>query len=223
MSVVRGSVGPASSASLSSVRRRVVMAVVLFLAVALAVCLWGGYTQGWAWTGVGDQETLWHWMNLLAVPIAFATLPLVLRSHARMRTERKVLLSVLLIAFVAFVIAGYAVPLEWTGFTGNTLWDWLTLLLLPAAIISVRFLREEQQLGPPHYAVGGVLVVAFLVVVYYGYAAPWDWTGFTGNTLLDWLQLLIVPIVFPTLVVPAVAAWFTATRERREAEAAREG
>ncbi len=196
------------------------MAVVLVLAVALAVCLWGGFTQHWHWTGVGRHQTLWHWMNLLAVPIAFATLPLVLRSHGRMRTERKVLLALLLIAFVAFVTVGYVVPLAWTGFTGNTLWDWLTLLLLPAAIISVRFLHEERQFGPPHYAVGGVIIVAFLVVVYYGYAAPWEWTGFTGNTLLDWLQLLIVPLVFPTLVVPAVAAWFAATRHGRESEAA---
>ena len=64
------------------------MAVVLVLAVALAVCLWGGFTQHWHWTGVGRHQTLWHWMNLLAVPIAFATLPLVLRSHGRMRTVR---------------------------------------------------------------------------------------------------------------------------------------
>lgn len=196
-------------------RRRVIATVVVVLAVVLAIALWGGYARGWDWTGVKDQETLWHWMQLLMVPIAFATLPLVLRQHAKMRTERKALLAVLLVAFITFVIIGYAVPLDWTGFTGNALWDWLTLLLLPAAIISVRFIHEERQLGTPHYIAAAVIVGAFIVIVILGYALPWDWTGFEGNTLLDWIQLLFVPLIFPTLVVPAVAAWFTASRRER--------
>jgi hypothetical protein len=29
------------------------------------------------------------------------------------------------------VILGYAVPWGWTGFRGNTLWDWFNLVFLP--------------------------------------------------------------------------------------------
>ena len=37
-------------------------------------------------------------------------------------------------AFAAVVLAGYVVPLAWTGFPGNTLWDWLQLVLLPLVV-----------------------------------------------------------------------------------------
>ena len=32
------------------------------------------------------------------------------------------------------VAAGYLVPWAWTGFTGNTAWDWIKLLLLPVLL-----------------------------------------------------------------------------------------
>ena len=51
--------------------------------------IWGGYAKGWAWTGVTDKDTLWHWMQILMVPIAFACLPVVLRKHNVMRRSRK--------------------------------------------------------------------------------------------------------------------------------------
>jgi hypothetical protein len=152
-------------------------------------------------------------MQLLMVPIAFAALPAVLKEHRAMRFERKLLMVGVVAAFVIFVIASYVVPLDWTGFTGNTLWDWLSLLLLPIAITSVRFLRAERTLTWAHYASAAVLLAGFGVLVFFGYVAPWDWTGFTGNTFLDWVQLLILPILFPTVVVPAAAAWLTAKRE----------
>lgn len=37
-------------------------------------------------------------------------------------------------AWTGFVFAGYLVPLAWTGFRGQTLWNWLELLVLPAAL-----------------------------------------------------------------------------------------
>ncbi|MGH2876625.1 MAG: hypothetical protein ACRDNJ_10810 [Solirubrobacteraceae bacterium] len=37
-----------------------------------------------------------------------------------------------------------------------------------------------------------------------GYAVPWAWTAFTGNTLWDWLHLLLLPLLLPTVVVPAL-------------------
>ena len=38
-------------------------------------------------------------------------------------------------------------------------------------------------------------------------------TAFTGNTFVDWLQLLVLPILFPTVVVPAAAALAMAKTE----------
>jgi len=35
------------------------------------------------------------------------------------------------------VLAGYLAHWRWTGFTGNTAWDWLHLLLLPLLVPAV--------------------------------------------------------------------------------------
>jgi hypothetical protein len=53
-----------------------------------------------------------------------------------------------LAAFVVFVIAGYLVPLPWTGLTGNTAWDWIKLLLLPALlpiVVMPRLLKAAEE------------------------------------------------------------------------------
>jgi len=192
-------------------RSRCTAALTFAVLITFGVILWGGYTQGWVWTGITAQDTLWHWLQLLLVPIAFAALPTLLRQHQAMRTGRKLLMLGLTVAFVAFVVVGYALPLNWTGFTGNTLWDWLSLLLLPIAVTSVRFLRTERTMTRLHYGVGAFLLAVLGVLIACGYLVPWAWTGFTGNTFVDWVQLLILPVLFPTVVVPATAAWLTAT------------
>lgn len=193
---------------------RATAALTVAVLIAFGVILWGGYTQGWAWTGITAKDTLWHWLQLLLVPIAFAALPTLLRQHQAMRAERKILMGGLTVAFVAFVIIGYAAPLNWTGFTGNTLWDWLSLLLLPIAITSVRFLRAERTITAVHYGIGAALLAMLGLLIACGYLVPWSWTGFTGNTFVDWVQLLVLPVLFPTVVVPATAAWLTATTSR---------
>jgi hypothetical protein len=38
------------------------------------------------------------------------------------------------LAFAGFALAGYVVPLTWTGFRGHTLWDWLTLIVLAITV-----------------------------------------------------------------------------------------
>jgi hypothetical protein len=53
-----------------------------------------------------------------------------------------------------------------------------------------------------------VLLAGFAVVVVGGYRLHWAWTGFEGNTVRDWLQLLVVPFL-----LPATLAWFAARRE----------
>jgi hypothetical protein len=42
-----------------------------------------------------------------------------------------------------------------------------------------------------------------------GYLVPLAWTGFPGNTLWDWLQLLLLPFVVPTFLLPAAIAWMS--------------
>jgi hypothetical protein len=53
------------------------------------------------------------------------------------RREHLLAAGAALMVFAAFVLAGDAVPLGWTGFDGNTAWDWLKLLLLPALVPTV--------------------------------------------------------------------------------------
>lgn len=67
-------------------------------------------------------------------------------------------------------------------------------------------LRTVQWLG---LAVGLVVLVVlglFAVLVAIGYLAPLGWTGFSGNTLWDWVKLLLVPLLIPTVLLPAVVA-----------------
>jgi len=61
---------------------------------------------------------------------------------------------------------------------------------------------------------GAALLAVLGLLIVCGYLVPWSWTGFTGNTFVDWVQLLILPVLFPTVVVPATAAWLTATASR---------
>jgi hypothetical protein len=42
----------------------------------------------------------------------------------------------------------------------------------------------------------------FAAIVLGGYLGRWHWTGFRGNTLWDWLHLLLLPLLIPLLVVP---------------------
>ena len=64
----------------------------------------------------------------------------------------------------------------------------------------------------------GVLAV-FAAFVLGGYLGGWSWTGFAGNTLWNWLQLLLLPLLLPTVVIPALmpmATWRIVMREERE-------
>ncbi len=46
-------------------------------------------------------------------------------------------LVVAALVLVVLVIGGYTLNWTWTGFKGNTLWNWLELLVLPAALAVV--------------------------------------------------------------------------------------
>lgn len=178
--------------------------------VFFAVFVWGGYAMGWRWTGLSDSVTLWDWLEALALPVAIASTPLLLRHRSRLGRRHRAAMAAGLTAFAALVLAGYLVPMSWTGFTGNTLWDWLELLLLPLTVATASLWAVSLgQLRRQHVAAGTMAGAAFVVLVVLGYLEPLTWTGFTGNTAWDWLKLLLLPLLVPIVLLPLVTERLT--------------
>jgi hypothetical protein len=50
------------------------------------------------------------------------------------------------------------------------------------------------------------MVVALGIPMLGGYLWGWKWTGLAGQTLWDWLRLLLLPVAIPTVVSPALSA-----------------
>ena len=63
------------------------------------------------------------------------------------------------------------------------------------------------------------LVAGWIVTVIGGYALHWTWTGYSGNTLWDWLQMLLVPLVFPAILLPFLLKWISGNAAERAAMA----
>jgi uncharacterized membrane protein len=107
------------------------------VAAVWAVTLIGGYLLDWTWTGY-DGKALWDWLELLVLPAVLAVLPILL-TEGRADRRWKIAFGVLAVCFAVCVLGGYLLHWSWTGFEGNTLWDWLHLFLvpfvLPAALI----------------------------------------------------------------------------------------
>ena len=122
------------------------------LALAALVLIAGGYTFDWHFTGF-PGKTLWDWLDLLVLPFALSLLPISLESSwSRLRPARAAL-TLAGIALGLLVIAGYAFDWRWTGFRGNTFWDWLHLLLVPFLLpASVTWLSRRAR--HPHGAGG---------------------------------------------------------------------
>jgi hypothetical protein len=192
----------------TSGRRRRVGTVRLIAAAAAAAVLVGGYEAHWSWTGIsGSTATLWDWISLLLLPVTVATLPIWLSKHHRLGSRRKAAGLAFLVLFAGIVLAGYLVPWGWTGFQGNALWDWINLLLLPLVVATFPVWPEiRQELRMHHRLLLMVALAGFAVAVLGGYVWGWGWTGFRGNTLWDWLHLLVLPLAFPTLLLPAALA-----------------
>src|SRR6478609_11114532 len=133
-----------------AVNRSQRMVAALLITVAVVVVVWGGYGQGWSWTGLTANATLWAWLKLLALPLALATLPLWLRSHSRMAGTRRGPLIAAAAGFAVFAFLAYWLQWAWTGFAGNTLWDWFEVLLLPVVVVTVKFWTAERTIQPWH-------------------------------------------------------------------------
>jgi MFS family permease len=170
------------------------------------IVLWGGYSHRWPWTGInGATATLWDWLHLLLLPVVFAVLPTWMRRDTRMdpRVKRPALVALAL--FSLLVLTGYLVPWAWTGFRGNTLWDWLNLVVLPVALLlTPRFVELRAGWHRRHSQLACLGVIVLGAMIAGGYLAKWAWTGFTGNTFWDWLHLLLLPALLPTVVAPAL-------------------
>jgi hypothetical protein len=173
------------------------------VAVATIVVIVGSYVGHWSWTGLTQNGQVWDWMELLLLPVALGTFPLWLRFSGRMSSTRRKALGGAVVAFAGFVLAGYLVPLTWTGFRGHTLWNWLTLIVLPLTITTATVWPKTGRTFRPVYRdAAAVLGVAWIVTLIGGYAGGWAWTGYPGNTLWDWVELLLAPIAISTRVVP---------------------
>jgi hypothetical protein len=193
----------AKQAPTRSRTERLQTAVLGVALVALVIGFVGGYAFNWSWTGFDSSNQVWDWLNLLLLPVAFATFPLWLRYSRYMSAARRRALGTAILMFVAFVAAGYLAPLGWSGFRGQTLWDWMTLVLLPLAVLTVKaWPSTGRDFHAVHVTAVGVVVVGLIVTVVGGYAANWGWTGYQGNTLWDWLQLVLAPVAVVTVIVP---------------------
>lgn len=107
--------------------------------------------------------------------------------------------AALVLALLA--VGGYVGNWGWTGFRGNTLWDWLHLLLLPVALAFWPLWLRTRRADSRSWRLAAVVgVVVFVVLLVFGYGLDWAWVGFQGNTLWDWLELLILPFVLPAVL-----------------------
>ncbi len=194
--------------------------------LVLALVLWGGYSGRMSWTGInGHTATLWDWLHLLMLPAAFALLPLTLSRRAGLTRRHKSMVTAAVVAFAVLVLLGYVIPWAWTGFSGNRLWDWLELLVLPMAVALTPLYGAMRAGWSRRHTIAVMCGLAvFGVIVLGGYLANWNWTGFRGNTLWDWLHLLLLPLLLPTLIVPALigvtAARLVIAEEERESDVA---
>lgn len=155
-------------------------------------------------TGLSGDVQLWDWLEVLALPIALAIAPVLLRHRQRLTTRHRAVVTTVLTLWIALVIAGYRVPWRWTGFTGNTLWDWLELVLLPLVVATGSLEVGRAPPGRGALVTAAIAGVVFAALVAAGYLVPWGWTGFRGNTVWDWIRLLLLPILLPTVVLPFV-------------------
>lgn len=129
---------------------------------------------------------------------------------------RKTLLLVAVGLVFLLAIGGYFFNWTWTGFSGNTLWDWLQLLVLPVALSSLTIWvsRGNRTWRSEWNAIAICVGVALLIVIIGGYGFNWTWTGFSGNTFWDWMRLLLLPLVLTLATI-----WFS-IEEKEQAEKA---
>jgi uncharacterized membrane protein len=190
-----------------TISRGVRTVAIVALAVGAVIVLIGGYALHWKWTGFEENNQLWDWIHLLLLPVALGMFPLWLSFSGYMTATRRRTLAAAVLACIVFVLIGYVAPLIWTGFKGQTLWDWLTLIVLPITLITIRaWPTSGRDIRRRHIVGATVLLFAWCVTLVGGYAGHWKWTGYPGNTLWDWLTLFLAPLAVTTLLAPKLVA-----------------
>lgn len=189
--------------------------VAYILAIAIVVVLIGGYGANWRWTGFQANGQLWDWLSLLLLPVVVGVIPLWIKYRQQIDRTRRISHGAALAAWIALIVVGYVIPLAWTGFKGQTLWNWLSLLLVPVVVAVTATIASMKMSLPAlvrslrlrYRALIGTLAAGFVVTLVGGYGLGWKWTGFQGNTLWDWLGLLLLPLVVPTALLPGMLRW----------------
>ena len=195
------------------------------LVVAGLVTLVGGYAGPWKWTGFEVNGQVWDWLNLLLLPVVLGAIPLWIQDREYIGTGRRIVYGAFIVAFTGFAIAGYLVPISWTGFSSQKLWNWMGLLVLPgvlaitAALIGRGIRYQGRLLRPYERGMVIALVAGWIVTVIGGYALRWTWTGYSGNTLWEWLEMLLEPLVFPAILLPFLLKWVSGNAAKRAAMA----
>jgi uncharacterized membrane protein len=103
--------------------------------------------------------------------------------------------------FGVAIAGGYGLGWTWTGLgPSDKLWDWLHLLVLPVVLTAVPlWYRTRHRLQAEWRLLVAAVLVALAVTVAGGYGLGWSWTGYADNTLWDWLELLVLPVVLAAL------------------------
>jgi ABC-type Fe3+ transport system permease subunit len=87
---------------------------------------------------------------VVVLPLVLATLPLWYRTRARWRVQWRVVFGAVGAAFACLVVGGYAAGWTWTGFAGNTVFDWLRLLMVPFVLpATVAWFAARREIGAP--------------------------------------------------------------------------
>ncbi len=200
---------PVRDGDARSADRRLVLALLAAMAAVFALLAIGGYGMGWRWTGLSRSVTLWDWLQMLALPVALGLAPVLLRHRRRLTRRHHRMVGSVLALFAVLVLLGYLVPWAWTGFTGNTLWDWLELALLPLVVGTASLWADRGWPSGRLRLLGLVGLLLFAGLVLAGYLVPWSWTGFRGNTAWDWVKLLLLPVLVPLVLIPTVVGLVT--------------
>jgi hypothetical protein len=185
---------------MSRAERRLLLGITTLVLALVLIEVVGG--RSWAWTGFQDNQHLWDWLHLLLLPVVLSLLPVLSRRRTAAAGERWLLgIGVLGLSAAVLVVVAYIAHWSWTGFSGKTLWDWLELLLLPVSVALLPFVLESGGALRVRWVTGfGLFLVTFGLLSVPGYLVPWRWTGVTGNTLWDWIELIVVPFALPVTV-----------------------
>ena len=133
---------PPQKHSMHKLKQRTVLLVVTLVAlmafVALAVM---SHVFRLTWTGFLENGTLWDWLDLFIVPISVGVAGIWVTSQPRWHVEWTVVLVVVLAVFMVLIVGSHFFKMTWTGFAdskrGGTLWNWITLLLVPLILLAV--------------------------------------------------------------------------------------